>query len=241
MDTTQLPYRLKTARRKRRLLKEDRDKQLLRMEKEYKRLEILKKKLPYVPLDVPYQRGWKRLWVLRPETAKSEKAGFYQEILDKLTEVQCHYDKSFKQPKRKGRWHRYYFETLPRLRVIDEHRWASNLHKLSDEQRILFKKIVYWDEIRCQLEHYYQFDESYLFEIAVRPHIIDRVKLHDGGLVQEMAFINDKLYKGPLKDRFQRLSGGYYKYWKRWGYTEQRKYLNPLKNKPLHKVLEEYC
>src|ERR1700756_4209181 len=102
MDTTLSPYRLKTARQKKRLQKEDRDKQLLKMKREYDRVEKLKRELPYIPLDKPYQKGWKRLWVLKPEIANGNKAAFYQEIVDKLTEVQYHYDKSFKKPKRKG-------------------------------------------------------------------------------------------------------------------------------------------
>jgi hypothetical protein len=209
------------------------------MEREYEKLQHAKRELPWVPLDEPYQKGWKRLWVLRPDVAKSDKAEFYQQIVDSLTEVQYHYDESFKPPKRKGRGHRYHFEKLPRLRGIDKYNWASNWHKLSDEQRLLFKKVTVWDEYRRQWDHYYRFDESYLFEIAVRPHMIYKVKLHDEELEKEINFIDDKLYKGPFRDRFQRLTGGYYKYWKSWGYTERKKYINPLKNKPLHRILSE--
>lgn len=237
MDTQLLPYRLKSARRKKRLLKEDRDKQLRRMDKEYNRLQEINKKLPCVPLEEPYQKGWKRLYVLRPEVANSENAEFYQNILDEITEVQYHYDQSFKR--RKKRWLRCDHERLPRLRVIDKYRWASGWHELTDEQRLLFKKVVCWNETHYQWDHYYEFTEPWLFEIAVQPHIVTEVKLLDEGLEREIAFIDNKIYESDRQYRLQKLKGGYYKYWRSWYYVEKEKYINPLKNKPKWRWSEE--
>lgn len=118
MDTTLWSYRLKTARQKKRLQKKDLDKQLLRMERELNRLEEIKSNQPVVPLEKPYQKGWIRKFVLRSEVEKSDKAAFYQEILDKINSYQHHYDQSFKQPKRNKHRHRYNYTKLPVLRTI---------------------------------------------------------------------------------------------------------------------------
>ena len=43
-------------------------------------------------LETPYQKGWKRLFVLKENIARSDKAELYQQILDKIKNVQYHYD-----------------------------------------------------------------------------------------------------------------------------------------------------
>lgn len=240
MDTVLCPYRLKSARRKKRLQREDRDKQLLRMEKEYERLRKLKKELPYVPLEKPYQKGWKRLWVLKPEVAKSEKARFYQEILDKLTEVQYHYDRSFKKPKRKGNWHRYYFDRLPELRTISIYKWQAHWYKLTDEQMECFEKVKRWNEAYSCWEDRFEFAETDLLVIAIQPHMIEKRKLHDEELEQKLAFVEDKLYERPHVHRLWKIEGGKYKNWYSKAFPEKLKYKNPLKNRPLSAILDEH-
>ena len=235
MDTQLLSYRLKSARRKRRLVKEDRDKQLIRMQKEDDRLSDIRSALPYIPLDEPYQRGWKRLWVLRPEATQNDKADMYREILNKLTEVQYHYDESFKQPKRKGAWHRYYFDKLPKLYAISDYYWNTNWHKLTEDQRECFKQTKYWhEEDRCW-KTWYEFALPELIMIAVVPRIIDKVKLQDEALEQQLAFINNKLYGMPNWARLTKITGGKYKNWYSKSFPEKEKYKDPFKNKPKYK------
>jgi hypothetical protein len=201
------------------------------MQKEYDRLNDIQSALPFIPLDEPYQRGWKRLWALRPEAAKSDNADLYQGILDKLTQVQYHYDESFKQPKRKGAWHRYYFDKLPILYAIDVYHWNTNWHKLTEDQRECFKQTTYWHEKdRCWKTHY-EFAFPELIMIAVVPRIIDKVKLQDEVLEQQLAFSNDKLYNVSNWARLTKITGGQYKNWYSKSFPEKKKYRNPLKNK----------
>ncbi len=232
MDTELLSYRLKSARRKKRIAKEGRDKQLHRMQKEYDRLNDIQSALPYIPLDEPYQRGWKRLWVLRPEAAKSDQADIYQGILDKLTQVQYHYDESFKQPKRKGAWHRYYFDKLPILYAINANYWNINWHKLTDGQRECFKQTKYWHEKDHCWKTRYEFAYTELIKVAVVPRIIDKVKLQDEVLEQQLAFVGNKLNEIPNWARLTKITGGKYKNWYSKSFPEKVKYRNPLQNKP---------
>jgi len=233
MDTALLPFRLKTKRQRRRLLIKDRDKQLFQIEQEYEKLRDIQRNEPEVPLEEPYQRGWIRCFELIPELKNSSKAQFYQEILDWINTSQWHYDKSFKQPRRGRSWHRFKFTKLPELQKIGSYYWNYK-NKLSEDQRECFRRVEYWDEQLYKWRHYYEFEHQELFEIRVKPQMVTTVKLGDALLQQEIDFLNDCLFKGELSHRWQKLKGGYYKYWRSWYYIEKEKYVNPLKNKPLY-------
>lgn len=229
MDTQLLPYRLKPARRKRRLLIDDRDKQLLKLDRERQHISKDPDYKTTVPLDEPYQKGWKRLFVLKPEVQRSDKAAFYQGILDEINEVQYHYDQSFKRPKRKGIWHKYIFKELPKLHAISN--WHVNRSNLNEEQLACFIRVEYWNQIYYRWEHYYKFANPDLFELAVVPHMIDSVKTGDALLEQRLAWIDDYINNNNLQCRLQKLhKGGWNNRWKKD--FEKLKYGNPLKNKP---------
>jgi hypothetical protein len=145
MDTQLLPYRLK-SRRKRRLLIKDRDKQLLKLDRERERISKDPDYLTTVFLDEPYQKGWKRLFVLRPKVAKSDKAEFYEGILYLINSVQFHYDRSFKNSKRIRRRHKYYHNGPPQLQWLSYTRWQKGDFKLTEAQCDCFKLAQYWNE-----------------------------------------------------------------------------------------------
>jgi hypothetical protein len=230
MDTQVLPYRLKSARRKRRLLKEDRDKQLLKLDRERQRISKNPDYVRTVPLDEPYQKGWKRLFVLKPEVAKSDKAEFYEEMLYWINEVQYHYDRSFKRPKRKGIWHKYIFKELPRLHGISPYHWHEKRSKLNDEQRACFTRVEYWNQYYYRWEHHYEFAKPHLFELAIVPHIIDSIKVGDALLEQRLAWIDNHIERNGLYYRLDKLkNGNRYNGWKDG--TEKLKYRNQMKNK----------
>ena len=76
MDMHHWPYIKKSARRKKRLVKKDVDKQLIRLDKLRHSLTDQIRNLPPIILEKPYQRGWKRLFVLRDDIKRSDKADF---------------------------------------------------------------------------------------------------------------------------------------------------------------------
>src|SRR5690606_37296467 len=93
--------KIKTARQKKRLQKEDIEKQLIRLHRLREKLQQQKNSLPLVPLETPYQKGWKRSYVLRQDVARSRYGSFYQTLLEKINTVIYHHDKHFKTSKRK--------------------------------------------------------------------------------------------------------------------------------------------
>jgi len=241
MDTLLCPYRLKTARRKKQLQIKHQDKQLIQKEREYEQLLDIQRHEPMVALDKPYQRGWVRGFELIPEVQNSDKAAFYQEILDRINTWQWHHDEQFKPPKRKRCWRRYDYKELPRLQTIGRYHWHHNTARLSDEQRACFKRVEFWSDHLYKWDYYYQFAQPELFEIRVKPKMITHIKQSDAELQQQINFLNSILYNSASQYRLQKIKGGYYKYWRSRCYIEKPQYINPLKNKPLHRVLEEYC
>ena len=95
MDLKEWSYRLKSARRKKRLVRKDFDKQLISLRKRNHELSVQKRSLPMVPVIHPYQRGWKRNFVLSDQIRRNDKADFYQQLLDKINTCKVHYDASF--------------------------------------------------------------------------------------------------------------------------------------------------
>ncbi len=239
MDLHDLPYRLKTERRKKRLVKKSRDKQLIRL---YKRENLLckqKRELPMIPLKHPYQRGWKRFFVLRDNVAKSPDAEFYQEILKKINTVKYHHDKNFRvRKRRKCRY--YYAEKQQRLRELTEREWLANSLKLSDAEKQCFYAKMEWDKNKYRMVATYVFVECWRFALVVKPHIIYEVKMHDEALERELKEIDNKIERNYLRPRIRRLTNGrsYRYYWRH--YAGQSKYINNLKNKPLYLIEDEY-
>lgn len=88
--------KLKTARQKKRLRIKDLHKYLRWLHRERSRLWKLQRELPLLPLELPYQKGWKRTFVLRHDVAASEKAPFYQALLNKINTVRYSHDKRFR-------------------------------------------------------------------------------------------------------------------------------------------------
>ena len=70
-----LSYRLRSARDKKRSQKEDFEKRLIQLDQEEDRLRAEKHKLPWVPLSEPYQKGWKRYFILREDVKRSKHDG----------------------------------------------------------------------------------------------------------------------------------------------------------------------
>ncbi|RYZ86289.1 MAG: hypothetical protein EOO68_29120, partial [Moraxellaceae bacterium] len=210
MDTQLLQYRLKSARRKKRLQKEDRDKQLLKLDREHSALRANPERVTIKQLDEPYQKGWKRLYVLRPEVARSDEAAFYQHILDYINDVQYHYDASFKKRK-----HRKDLDNrgLPELKTIDAYYWDLNKPDFTDAQRACFNKVEYWDAVRYKTAYRYQFAKPHLFEIKVLPHIVTTIREVDVLMEQRMSFITDRIYKGKWQYRLIKLKDSGYSYW----------------------------
>lgn len=100
MDIHDLPYRLKSARRKKRLVKDAFDKKLIQLDKLQDKLKSQKDALPWIPLEKPCQKGWKRTFVLTAKEKRGPKADFFEALLSKINSPVYHYDETFRVKKK---------------------------------------------------------------------------------------------------------------------------------------------
>ena len=237
MDPLEWPYRLRTARQKKRLVKKDFDKQLIKLGRKQGELWKQRRNLPMIPLEHPYQKGWKRLFVLRNDIQNLPNADFYQALLDKINTVKYHHDKSFKIKKRRKR--RYGQKNIGQtLTEISDYDWYRNRYKLSDEEQACFIRTESMSINSRYLDVRYVYAEPWRFVLKVMPHIIYEVQLHDEVLEQEIAELDSYIKRNNLWYRIHRLTNGRSDHC--WHDFEKPKYYNELKNLPRYANKEAY-
>lgn len=178
MYTAEGTSRLKSERRKRRLVIADRDKQLIQLDKRRIALRLQKWHLPLVALVHPYQRGWKRFFVLRDDVQLSPQAMFYEALLAKINTVEYHPDKEFKKKKRRKK--RYGYEVKPQfLREFSDHSWRINEGKLTEEEKACFSCVERYDACRKMMVIKHVIAEPWRYRLKIAPHMVTHCKMLD--------------------------------------------------------------
>lgn len=228
MDPHECLCRIKSARQKKRLVKKDHDKQLIHLNRRRDELWKQKTALPPVPLEVPYQRGWKRFFVLRDDVMRSPKAEFYTDLLAKINTVQYDRDDSFKRKKR--RRGRYGYELRRQmLRDFDPYDWSNNRMKLSEQERACFVRIENFNAKNGRGDSRYVFAEPWRFVLKIAPYMVTHQKMIDVDIEKELAGIDGHIQNHCLRPRLNvLLQGGAYKWWK--AREEPAKQINKVKN-----------
>ena len=229
--------KIKTARQKKRLQKEDFDKQLLRLNRQQDELLQIKHKLPLIPLPEPYQKGWKRTFVLREDTTHSRQAVFYTTLLSKINTVNYATAKHFRQKlKRKKNRKKQYAVTPQWLREF--YTWEWHRSKLSPEEKAHFYPKECWSKDGKTKTVKYVFAEPWRFVLHVTPNIITHTRMVDEVLEQELQQIANYIDGNHLSPRILKLTLG--RGWRPdYRFSEKAKYKNLLNNKPLYRILEE--
>jgi hypothetical protein len=238
MDKQEWPCRIKSARRKRRLVKTDHDKQLIQLDKRRSELWDQRNKLPLVPLGYPYQRGWKRFFALRDDLKHSPRAGFYEALLLKINTIEYHHDKSFKRKKRRKK--RYGFEVKKQLlREFDLYWWNSPKVNLTEQEKACFTFVETYSIKTRRLDVKYVFAEPWRYMLKVAPHIVTHKKPVDTDIEKELAWIDNHIDHNGLAARMHLLTHGKNFRW-RDRFTEQPKYINKIENIPRYSPKEAY-
>jgi hypothetical protein len=238
MNTHEWSCRIKSARQKRRLVKTDHDKQLIQLHKRQKELWRQQSLLPMVPLEHPYQRGWKRFFVLRDDLKGSPRAVFYEILLGKINTVEYHYDKSFKRKKRRKK--RYGYEVRQQLlREFYPYGWNNNRANLTDEEKSCFTCVETFDIKTRRTDVKYVFTEPWRYVLKILPHMVTHTKLMDADIETELSYIDDHIDNHNLAPRMNLLTRGRGYRWNGW-HCERAKYINKLKNIPRFAAIEAY-
>ncbi|MBF7090103.1 hypothetical protein IUY40_00920 [Flavobacterium sp. ALJ2] len=230
--------RLKKKRQKKRLVKEDFEKQLIQLDKLEGELWKKKRCLPLVPLATPYQKGWQRYFVLREDIARSKEALFYKTVLEKINTVQYSSDKSFKKKKKRKRKH-VYVEKLQTLKEFSESEWRSPKLALTEKEKTHFYKRERWCPNCKRYKVHYVFNEPWRYVLRVRPNMITHTKMVDAVLESEIDRIENYLIRNFLRNTIMKMKHGSVNNW-RWRENKQLKYQNPLDYKQIHTVMDEY-
>lgn len=225
---------LRTARQRTRATREDKCKQYRRLYNELDTLKRARADLPMTKLEEPYQRGWKRHFMVRPDVAISADGPFYKSLLAKLNQVQYWHDETFMR-KVRGSKKKIYTHTAPELKVYEECVWRHT-KELNEKERLCFHR----EYLPCRHGDWYYwgyvFSEPWRYTIAVEPNIITEVQLLDSELEQEIARLDDFLNEANVMKVMRRYVHGRGKY---PGVRQRRPEENPIKNKPLHVIVEQ--
>lgn len=237
LSFSNLPYKLKSARRKKRLQKKDFDKQLIQIIRKRELQWQQKLALPMVPLENPYQKGWKRHFVLRDDILRSPSAAFYVQLLEKINTVQYHPEKSFKLKKKRKR-RKIPLERRQFLQDFTEWQWQHRSLKLTEEDKAHFHLYEQTSKNGKEKLLRYRFNEPWRYVLQVKPHFITEVKMLDQALEQEIQLLNNRIDHQHLQPRINKLTGGAYRY-QPWRENCNRSYRNLLYKEALASFLEE--
>jgi hypothetical protein len=228
-----LSYRLRTARQKKRMQYEDFDKRLIQLDREEDELSRRQKSLGWEPLIPPVQKGWKRFFVLREDVAQSKQAEFFEGILRKINTYHWSHQKNFKIKKRRlGQ--KYYVVKPQKLKELCPPQFKSCAFTESEQK--YFDVEFRYHHHRWTPSVVYVFNEPWRFVLQVRPNMIEKVKVIDPMLESRKQWIKDYRERGGRRGRFTKIVwGGAYGH--RW--WEDPRERNPLKNKPLQRILDE--
>ena len=229
--------RLKKSKQKKSAVKTDFEKQLIQLDKLEDELLKKRRALPLVPLATPYQKGWERRFVLREDVARSNEALFYKTLLEKINTVQHASEKSFKRKKKRKRKH-LYVEELQIVKEFSESEWRSPKLAFTEKEKIHFYKKERWcPNYKCYKIRYV-FSEPWRYVLRVRPNMITHTKMVDAVLESEIDRVRNYITNHFLRYSMIKIVHGNVNYC-RWR-DKQLKYQNPLANKQIHTVMDEY-
>ncbi|OXE99159.1 hypothetical protein BC749_102615 [Flavobacterium araucananum] len=230
--------RFKSKRIKKRVVKEDFEKQLIQLRK--LEVELWKKRqdLPLVPLTTPYQKGWQRSFVLREDITRSNDSSFYTVLLEKINTVQFSSEKSFKKKKKRKRKH-VYVEKLQSLKEFSESEWRSPKLELTEKEKIHFYKRERWCPNCKRYKIHYVFREPWRYVFQVRPNMITHTKMIDTVLESEIQLLDNYITNLNLRYKINKLVDGF-SYRNRYYQNENPRERNPIKNKSLYVLYQQY-
>lgn len=223
MHTQEWSCRIKSVRQKRRLVKTDRDKQLIKLDKRRTELWQQKKLLPLIPLEHPYQRGWKRFFILRTDVKHSSRMMFYETLLAKINTVEYHEDKEFKRKKRRKKRYGYVMKQQL-LHEFSAYSWHANKMNLTEDEKACFTCVETFDvKARC-VDIKYVFTEPWRYKLKVEPRMVTHIKLMDLDIERELSYIRDHIDNHNLAPRINLLTRGRGYRWNDW-FCERDKYI----------------
>lgn len=185
-------FRLRSLRSRKRIIKEDVVKQIRKKYKRSEELRKIKREIPLVPLEKPYQKGFVRFFVVRDDVKRSKDGDFFEGILNKINTKMYSETRKFLKKKRKfGR--RIYVEKEQKLGRLSTYQWNDPKLRLTDRERQYFLRREDYCPIRKKYNIYYEFIEPWRFVLRVKPNMITHYKPLRSDLEKEIDELNSYL------------------------------------------------
>lgn len=187
-----LSYRLRNLRSRKRTIKKDVEKQIRKKYQRSNELWEIKRNIPWIPLEQPYQRGFVRFFTVREDVMRSKDGDFFDGILKKINTYMYSESRQFlKKKKKSGR--RIYVEREQKLKQISSFSWNDPKFGLTPREREYFLKQEEYCPFRKQYVPYYEFIEPWRFTLRIRPNMITHYKPVDFELEKESAELDSYL------------------------------------------------
>lgn len=185
-------YRLRSLRSRKRTIKKDVEKQIRKKYKRSEELWDIKRNIPWIPLDDPYQRGFVRFFVVRDDVMRSKDGEFFEEILKKINTYMYSESRQFLKKKRKfGK--RIYVAKEQKLKRISSWSWNDPKFGLTVQERQYFLKYEEYCPYRKCNEVYYEFTEPWRLILRVKVNMVTHYKPVDFELEKEYAELESYL------------------------------------------------
>ena len=219
-----------TARQKKQKIRKGADKYLLSIDRKYDM--VLKQiiDLGYEDLVVPYQKGWKRSFVLHDNVRENKQAAFFEGILEKINTVQYSMRKDFKMKRRgRGRWG--YIDQPQELETLYSYDFKQM--KFTEEEIPWFHPEEYWYNRLWYTR--YVFSEPWRFVLKTEPNMITKRKRLNEELERQLHELSTIVDFYPARARLCKIQGYSYR---GWGLDYQDDN-NPFKNRQKQLVVQE--
>lgn len=211
-------FRLRSLRSRKRIIRKDLEKQIIKKHKRSQELWKIRRDTPLVPLEPPYQKGFVRFFVVSDDVKRSKDGGFFEGLLEKINTEMYSEIRRFLQKKRKsGR--RIYVERKQELKRLSTYDWNNPRLGLTAGERTYFLKKEEYDPFRKQYHIYYECIEPWRFVLKVKPNIITHYKPLDADVEREydelesylqrhrvVGIVHKKIYGKPdsFKKKYKR-------------------------------------
>lgn len=200
-----------------------RQKELLKLDTERRKLEDIRRDYPTIELNPPIQTGWEKTFELRDDCTRRSDADVYRRILGVINrKVFCRrkdfVDKWSKKP------------VILELDIIGEGQWEKldwpehykkyfTFGDWVDRCCTITKKIYY--------KRGYKFNQPFYFVERIDPYLMTHRKVMDGEVEGRIGEINDKFYRDNLWTELAKYENGSTYSWRENGDTWKYRYLNP--------------
>lgn len=181
--------RLKSKRKKKRLVKTDLEKEVRKHFKRRAEIWNEKRNIPLDPLEVPYQKGYVRNFALRDDIKNEKDIAFFSEILKKINTEQFAQTKRFTKKEKRNR-KRIYVPMIQDLRKLYPYEFSGKDSKLTDSEREYFVEIQVYNQFTKVFQTFYDFIQPWRFRLIIKPNMITHYKPLNIDLEREEAEID---------------------------------------------------